>query len=400
MFKTRRSSWILVSFWVGVLALSLLSACNMPGRSQPTDRPAGVIYTAAAETLAAQFTQVNQPQATLAPATQIALTAAALTPAPAQNTQTPGATNAPAATTAPSAATSTAVPCDAVKFVKDVTYPDDTEVASGAAFVKTWRLQNVGSCAWNSNYTIVPTGGDLLGAPSSVLITNNSVAPGETVDISVTLTAPNTAGTYRGDWKVRNAAGVQFGLDDGTKPFWVQVKVALPGGLALDFLVKAQDAVWTSGVGDNPDDTALTFGGADDDPNGVAKIKDNVTIETGAGSGKILLTFPKHAVDGGIMGLYPAYTVQTGDHFKARLGFMLTGTTCGTGKVVYQLKFKEDGTIKDFKQWQKSCDGNFLVIDQDLSSLRGRTVQFVLIVRALESPSEDWAIWNSPQIFR
>ncbi len=400
MFQNRRSSWALVYFMLGLLAISLLSACNMPGRSQPTDRPAGIIYTAAAETLAAQFTQVNQPQATLAPGTQIALTAAALTPLPVQNTLTPAVTAPIAATNTASAATATAVPCDAVKFVKDVTYPDDTEVAPGAAFVKTWRLQNVGSCAWNSNYTIVPTGGDLLGAPASVLITNNSVAPGETVDISVTLTAPNTAGTYRGDWKVRNGAGAQFGLGDGTKPFWVQIKVALPGGLALDFLVKAQDAVWTSGVGDNPDDTALTFGGADDDPNGVAKIKDNATLETGSGSGKILLTFPKHAVDGGIMGIYPAYTIQTGDHFKARLGFLLTGATCGTGKVVYQLKFKEDGIIKDFKQWQKSCDGNFLVVDQDLSSLKGRTVQFVLIVRALDSWPDDWAIWNSPQIFR
>lgn len=400
MFQTRRSSWAFVSFLVAMLAISMLSACNMPGRSQPTDRPAGIIYTAAAETLAAQFTQVSQPQATLPAATQIALTAAALTPLPGQNTPTPTATTGAAVTNTPSPATATAVPCDAVKFVSDVTYPDNSEVAPGAAFVKTWRLQNVGSCAWDSNYTIVPAGGDLLGGPSSVLITNSSVAPGQTVDVSVTLTAPNTAGTYRGDWKVRNGSGVQFGLGDGTKPFWVQVKVSLPGGLALDFLVKAGDAVWTSGVGDNPDDTVLTFGGADDDPNGVAKIKDKVALETGAESGKILLTFPKHAVDGGIMGVYPAYTIQTGDHFKARLGFMLAGTDCGSGKVVYQLKFKEGGVIKDFKQWQKSCDGNFLVIDQDLSSLRGRTVQFVLIVRALETHTDDWAIWNSPQIFR
>ncbi len=400
MLRTRHSGWSLTSFFVGVITISLLSACNMPGRSQPTERPAGVIYTAAAETLAAQFTQVNQPPSTLLPGTQIAFTLAATTPVPAQQTQAPSATNAPAGTTAPAVATATAVPCDAAKFVKDVTYPDDTEVAPGAAFVKTWRLQNVGSCTWNSNYTVVPTGGDLLGAPSSVLITNDLVAPGETVDVSVTLTAPNTTGTYRSDWKVRNASGSQFGLGDGTKPFWVQIKVGVPGGLAFDFLVKAQDAVWTSGVGDNPDDVTLTFDGADDDPNGVAKIKNKVTLETGAELGKILLTYPKHDVDGGIMGIYPVYTVQSGDHFKARLGFLLTGTDCGSGKVVYQLKFKEAGIIKDFKQWQKSCDGNFLVIDQDLSFLKGHAVQFVLIVRALESPTDDWAIWNSPQIFR
>ncbi len=394
-----RQSWRSQAlFWTVLAALSLLGACNMPGRSQPTERPAGVIYTAAAETLAAQFTQVSQPQASLPAGTQIASTLAATTQVPGQ-----GGTQEPANTTAPGttiAATATPVPCDAVKFVKDVTYPDDSEVAPGAAFVKTWRLQNVGSCTWNSNYTIVPTGGDLMGAPSSVLITNDTVAPGESVDVSVTLTAPSENGTYRGDWMVRNASGAQFGLGDGTKPFWVQIKVNLPGGLVFDFLVKAQDAVWTSGVGDNPDGTALTFDGADDDPNGVAKIKDKVTLETGAVSGKILLTYPKHETDGGIMGIYPAYTVQAGDHFKARLGFLLTGSGCGSGKVLFQLKYKVDGAIKDYKQWQKSCDGNFLVIDQDLSSLKGETVQWVLIVRALDSPTDDWAIWNSPQIFR
>jgi hypothetical protein len=37
------------------------------------------------------------------------------------------------------------------------------------------------------------------------------VQPGNTADISVAMTAPTTAGTYRGNWRMTNAAGSYFG---------------------------------------------------------------------------------------------------------------------------------------------------------------------------------------------
>ena len=41
------------------------------------------------------------------------------------------------------------------EFVRDVNYPDGTYVMPGTSFVKTWRLRNVGTQAWNTNTRLV-----------------------------------------------------------------------------------------------------------------------------------------------------------------------------------------------------------------------------------------------------
>src|SRR5574341_2099831 len=42
---------------------------------------------------------------------------------------------------------------DEAIFVEDVTYPDNTRLAAGEKFTKTWKLQNTGKCTW-IGYTI------------------------------------------------------------------------------------------------------------------------------------------------------------------------------------------------------------------------------------------------------
>jgi len=56
------------------------------------------------------------------------------------------------------------------------------------------------------------------------------VAPGKSVDISVSLIAPLTAGKYQGDWKLRSSKGTWFGLGaNGASSFWVRIVVGAPG---------------------------------------------------------------------------------------------------------------------------------------------------------------------------
>lgn len=71
-------------------------------------------------------------------------------------------------------------------FVADVTIPDGTPMAGGPAFVKTWRLRNSGTCAWDSGYQLVQIEGRNVLAESVPVVLPN-VAPGEEADISVTL---------------------------------------------------------------------------------------------------------------------------------------------------------------------------------------------------------------------
>jgi TolB protein len=94
-------------------------------------------------------------------------------------------------------------------YVADVTIPDDTELAPGTAFVKTWRIRNSGTCDWGSGFTLAFVSGDHMGGPSSVAVP--ATVAGSTADVSVNLTAPSAPGTYRGNWRVRSDEGVAFG---------------------------------------------------------------------------------------------------------------------------------------------------------------------------------------------
>lgn len=394
MERSHRKSILLLS-----LALLVVLSCNLPGVATPTEEGASAIYTAAAQTVIAQVTQISQPPVTplpspSAPAPTLPLPTLILpTQAPPTSTPpppTPVPTNTPVPTSIPAA-------CDAVKFVRDVTVPDNTEFAPGAKFVKTWRLRNIGTCTWTKDYALVFISGDAMGAPAAVQLPNN-VAPGNAIDLSVNLIAPDKAGTYRGNWKLRNSNGVVFGLgDSGAKPFWVQIKVVVQSGVTYDFLVKAREAEWISSVGSNAG-TPLKFGGPVDDANGVAAIVDSVVMETGATSGKVLLTYPRREDNGAISGLFPAYTVQSGDFLRGKLGFMIPGGSCGSGKVKFQIVYKDGGAPKLLQEWVKSCTGNFIDVNIDLKSLSGKAVQFGLVVTAEGSAQDDWAIWNSLRI--
>jgi hypothetical protein len=87
-------------------------------------------------------------------------------------------------------------------FVADVGVPDGTEFDPGTPFTKIWRLRNTGTCTWDLNYELVFVGGSKLGASDAVRLPQ-VVAPGQTVEISVPMVAPNEPGTYRGEWQMR-----------------------------------------------------------------------------------------------------------------------------------------------------------------------------------------------------
>jgi len=112
--------------------------------------------------------------------------------------------------------------CNLASFVLDVTVPDDTPFFVNKPFTKIWRLKNVGTCTWTPAYQLVFDSGYRMSGTLAQPLTNSSVAPGDTVEISVDLIAPSLAGTYRSNWKIQTPSGETFALSSG--PFWVQIK--------------------------------------------------------------------------------------------------------------------------------------------------------------------------------
>jgi hypothetical protein len=83
------------------------------------------------------------------------------------------------------------------RYVADVTIPDNTQVGQGQEFVKTWRVRNSGTCAWPQS-TVLTRVRSELGGPESTAV--GAVPVGETVEISITLIAPDNEGVFSGKW--------------------------------------------------------------------------------------------------------------------------------------------------------------------------------------------------------
>ena len=95
------------------------------------------------------------------------------------------------------------------RFISDLTIPDDTEIAAGTPFVKTWRVQNTGTTTWGEGYQLVFVNGVRMTAAQNIPLP--VATPNQQVDISLSLTAPTTAGTYFGDWRLQDPQGNLFG---------------------------------------------------------------------------------------------------------------------------------------------------------------------------------------------
>ncbi len=143
---------------------------------------------------------------------------------------------------------------DLATFVGDVTIPDDTIFQPGESFVKTWRFINSGGCVWNRTYTLIFASGEQMDAPAAVPLTGVT-PPGGLVDVSVTLTAPESVGTHRSEWQLTNGTNVLRALDgEPLEAVYVQIQVlegsglASVAGVAWNDVCDAQQYAFGSGV--------------------------------------------------------------------------------------------------------------------------------------------------------
>lgn len=144
--------------------------------------------------------KVAQATATLVVNTPVVTTPVIPTATPIRPSATPGA------------ATATLVPTTctlASTFVSDITIPDNTVIAPGSAFIKTWAIQNSGTCTWGGGYGAVLVGGEAFGAGSPQPIP--AANPGDVVNISINMIAPSTPGTRSSVWQLQASNGVTFG---------------------------------------------------------------------------------------------------------------------------------------------------------------------------------------------
>ncbi|RLC62350.1 MAG: hypothetical protein DRI48_09650, partial [Chloroflexi bacterium] len=95
--------------------------------------------------------------------------------------------------------------CLDARYVADVTIPDDTQLENGEEFEKTWRVRNTGTCAWPEDTVLAFVKGSQMDAPDSVEV--GAVEPGDEVEVTVKMTAPEEPNRYTGVWQMKTAEG-------------------------------------------------------------------------------------------------------------------------------------------------------------------------------------------------
>ena len=111
---------------------------------------------------------------------------------------------------------------NSASFVTDVTIPDNTRMAGGTTFIKTWQILNTGTCIWASDYSLTYYSDERMSAPEAVPLA--ITYPGQTLDVSILLTAPNSLGTHRGNFVVRNPEGLIMKINEDSR-LWLIISV-------------------------------------------------------------------------------------------------------------------------------------------------------------------------------
>ncbi len=392
-----------ITLFIFFFGLSMIS-CNLLAQQPLPQNSVDALYTQAAQTVQAQLTQ----QAISTQAVQITgssdnpLSAATLTAIPtlpqdlkptATPTVMPSATaTLPLPTPLPPTATSAPVLCDQAGFIKDVTIADGTSFSPAAEFTKVWRLRNIGSCTWNSSYSLVYVSGERMRVSKSIPLAGN-VRPGEAVDIAVDLLAPPDQGRYRGYWMLSNADGEIFGIGkEADKSFWVEIRVTSPNQrFAYDFAINMCTATWRSSS------NSLSCPGDPTSKDGSVVLLERPELENGRREDESTLwSRPESTRDGWIQGVYPPYKVRAGDHFLSEVGCLADNEGC---EVVFALDYQvSGGSVKNLGEWYEISDGATTDIDIDLSGLEGKTIQFILSVTNYGKPSQANPFWLVPAV--
>ena len=187
------------SLWLIIFLTFALGACGASEEDGEKSQEEAIaqVYTAVAQTMEAQ------PKPTQAPPTATLYVApATITPFSTQvmNTQILPPTFAPVVQQSL---------CQEALYMSDVTIPDGTTFTAGESFEKTWLILNGGTCDWEATYVLAFLSGDeMSGVPTAL---GEAVLSNGQVQVSVTFTAPLTAGSYTSYWQMTDGLGTSFG---------------------------------------------------------------------------------------------------------------------------------------------------------------------------------------------
>lgn len=230
--KNGKSRWLTFALMLTVT----LSACTIGATPEPT-QDVGAIQTQAYSIVQTQVAMQQTQTALAIPPTPIPTNTLAPLPSPTLgvlptfapaggigtpvpfNTQLPGIT--PLASLIPTLGVVSTITtkngCNDAVFVGETAPMDKETIEAGKAIKKGFTLKNTGTCTWDEGFTFAYIASDSTPGLNGYDIVlkkdapQEYTAPGNTQSFILKLTAPKTAGEYKGYWRMRDENGNYFG---------------------------------------------------------------------------------------------------------------------------------------------------------------------------------------------
>lgn len=212
-------------FMCAAALVFMLAACSPSSEDLTPTLDATLIYTQAAQTVAAQFTQTSSAMTAAAPSrtntpASTPTVSISVTPFPTLSISTAAAGTTqpvffatPTLSLLPLPGTPTGALCDNSAYLQDVGTPDGTILKPSQSFPKGWLIQNTGTCNWVEGYHLVRVGGNTEFGGDLFVIRSSSdiVLAGTIVEISLSLIAPKVPGLYEARYQMYSNKDVPFG---------------------------------------------------------------------------------------------------------------------------------------------------------------------------------------------
>jgi hypothetical protein len=171
---------------------AILFSCRTNNSDKPDQADVDAVRTEAVATYASSLTETLSA------------------PAPASPTLRVAPTGTPPIITVTIEPSPTINPCYNLMYLADVTIPDGTQMKAGEVFTKTWRVQNIGGCAWRPGFTFQHVGGDSMRGNTVTL--TEAIQTGSIREISVQLVVPGgLSGLIQSSWRMADENGSFFG---------------------------------------------------------------------------------------------------------------------------------------------------------------------------------------------
>lgn len=358
-----------------LVTMLLTAACNRSSQPTPTDQ-LDQIRTAAARTVEAMTTEIVLTAQIAQTQTALAIPSQSTDEIPTAATPLPPTVSTQESTPTPVGETER--PCNLAGFVTE-TIPDGSQFTPGVSYTKTWTLRNDGTCTWTKDYSVVFVSGTSMSAPASMPLTDKNVAPGESVVISMPLTAPNSAGAYKAEFKLRSAEGVVFAFRNIEHTFWVEIQVR---GDVINLADSYCSATWSSAVG------TLPCPGKAGDAGGFVYSDPAPRLENGSTDDEPALWLGlQNADDSYLKAVFPSMIIPQNAKFTTVLGCKRGNTDC---EVEFSLNYQDaSGGLHEISSWTETHDGQITRIAVDLSGFGGKQTTIVFLLRAKGNPSGD-----------